>query len=228
MRVFLGWDDREPEVCRVAAASLKRTSGITPEWLRIDRLRDAGLMWRLADRRGGVWDLVSNAACSTDFAISRFLVPIICQEGWVLFADPDVVFMRDVSDLREMADDRYAVMVVKHEHDPQRGVKMDGRPQVPYARKNWSSVIWWNCAHKANRRLTLHDVNTRTGLALHQFYWLHDDEIGELAPAWNWLVNEQPRPSDLAIAHFTNGCPGLPNWTPQSNDDIWLRAKESA
>lgn len=224
LEVFIGWDSREEAACRVAERTLWQRSTLMPRWLRLDRLVASGLFWRLSDRRGGVYDLISNAPNSTDFAISRFLVPILCHSGWALFTDADVVFMRDVHQLLELADDRYAVMVVKHQHKPSTTEKMDGRVQLPYARKNWSSVMLWNCSHPANLRLTLHDVNTRTGLALHQLYWLNDSEIGELPREWNWLVGEQEKPDDIAIAHFTLGCPALEGWVPREHDEIWLQA----
>lgn len=225
LRVMIGYDAREEEACKVAAKTLWETSRLEPTWLRVERLRETGLLNRLTDRRDGtVYDLISNAPASTDFAISRFLVPILCQDGWVLFTDCDVVFMRDVHALLELADERYALMVVKHAHIPRSEQKMDGRAQLRYTRKNWSSVVLWNCSHAANLRLTLHDVNSRTGIQLHQFYWLHDSEIGELPREWNWLVNEQPRPENLGIAHFTLGCPALPNWKSQPNDELWLAA----
>jgi hypothetical protein len=224
LEVWLGWDDREPEVCRVAAKSLRDVSGMDPHWLRYERLRDAGLLWRMFDRRGGLHDFVSNAPCSTDFAISRFLVPILAQEGWALFCDGDVVFKRDPKQLMAYADPRFAVMVVKHRHLPTEHTKMDGREQVSYYRKNWSSVILWNCAHPANRRLTVRDVNDRTGLYLHQFSWLHDAEIGSLPAEWNVLINQMPIPEDPAILHFTLGCPGLPGWKGAPNDELWLEA----
>lgn len=228
MKVFIGWDDREPRACNVAANSLIATSGIDPEWLRIDRLRDVGLLNRLIDRRGQAYDLISNAPVSTDFAISRFLVPILCQSGWALFTDCDVLFLRDVRELLEIADPKFAVMCVKHRHVPIETVKMDNQAQTFYARKNWSSVMLFNCDHPANRRLTVHDVNTRKGLDLHQLYWCDDSEIGALPPEWNWLVNVQDRPARPAIAHYTLGGPWFHDWQPRPYDQLWLDAEQGA
>lgn len=224
MKVFIGWDDREPIACQVAAASLFNTSGIENEWLKIDRLRDVGLLNRLVDKRGQGYDLISNAPVSTDFAISRFLTPILCQSGWALFTDCDVLFMRDVHELLDLADPRYAVMCVKHRHVPTETVKMDNQQQTFYARKNWSSVMLFNCDHPTNRRMTLHDVNTRKGLDLHQLYWCDDEEIGALPDEWNWLVNVTQKPVHPAIAHFTLGGPWFHDWQPQPHDELWLEA----
>jgi hypothetical protein len=101
---------------------------------------------------------------------------------------------------------------------------MGGMIQTAYERKNWSSVMLFNCDHPANRRLTIEDVNGRPGRDLHAFYWLHDSEIGELPPTWNWLVNVTPKPVAPKLAHFTNGGPWIPNWEPAPHDEIWLGA----
>lgn len=225
MRVYIGYDKREHKASEVAIKTLKETSKLAPELLDCTALAERGLLTRFVDRRGSnLYDLASNAYASTDFAISRFLVPILCQSGWALFTDCDVVFLRDVHKLLDLADDSFAVQVVKHVYKPTSEVKMDNKPQVAYARKNWSSVMLFNCSHPANRRLTLHEINNRSGLYLHQFRWLHDSEIGDLPGRWNWLVNETPRPSNAAIAHFTLGGPWLQDWVPHDHDDIWLGA----
>lgn len=225
MRVYIGYDGRETEAYRVAVKSLKSVSPhARPTPLDTERLSAFGLLRRPVDRRGQMYDLNSNAPQATDFAVSRFLVPHIAQTGWALFVDCDVLFMSPVEHLFAMADSRYAVMVVKHDHAG-GGTKMDGQAQTSYPRKNWSSVVLWNCDHPGNRRLSLQDVNERPGRDLHRFYWLNDSEIGELPSEWNWLVNVQPKPSIPAIAHFTLGGPWLPDWKPAPHDEIWTAAR---
>lgn len=221
--IFLGVDHREPKSLQAAKNSLARVSPwAKPELLDADRLTERGLLYRPQDRRGQLYDLISNAPCSTDFAISRFLVPILCQSGWALFCDADVVFVRDVAELFDLADPEKAVMVVKHQNGHEAGVKMDGQQQTLYARKNWSSVMLFNCDHSANKRLTLSDVNSRPGRDLHAFYWLHDSEIGEVPREWNWLVGLQPKPENLGIAHYTLGTPELLDGGPE--EDLWWDA----
>jgi hypothetical protein len=229
VRAYIGFDPREAEAYRVAARTLRDTSGIEAEPLVEERLRATGLLWRPVDRRGRMHDLVSGADQSTEFAISRFLVPMLCQSGWALFADCDVVFMRNVRGMLELGigDEPRAVYVVKHNHLPREQWKMDGQAQLAYSRKNWSSVIVWNCNHPAHRRLNLHTVNTMPGRWLHGFGWLHDSEIGELAPEWNWLVGVQPKPERPAIAHFTLGGPFTPGWKGAEHDDIWTEAAKA-
>jgi lipopolysaccharide biosynthesis glycosyltransferase len=163
---------------------------------------------------------------STEFACSRFLTPILGQTGWALFTDCDVLFLDDVNKLLDHADPSKAVLCVKHEYTPSAKVKMDDQKQTRYSRKNWSSVMLFNCDHPANQRLDLRMLNLLPGRDLHRFGWLSDDQIGELPGGWNWLVNEQPRPTDLHIAHFTLGGPWLPGWAKADHDDLWLKHQD--
>lgn len=224
MRVFIGFDPREKVAYDVAEKSLRARAScpleVTP--LTLERLASFGMLSRLTDRRGGLYDLTSNAPASTEFAITRFLVPHLAQSGWALFVDADVVFLADVAELMAFADESKAVQVVKHIHVPTSLHKMEGQVQTAYPRKNWSSVTLWNCDHPANRRLSLHDVNTRRGVDLHGFYWLHDAEIGDLPPEWNWLVGEQTIPANPKLAHFTLGTPNMPGHENSPHADIWL------
>lgn len=225
LTVYIGHDTRELAAYDAAETSLWRSSRITPIKLDDHQLRVRGLLWRPVDRRGNtVYDITSGIQQSTEFAISRFLVPILCSSGWALFTDCDVVFLRDVHELLSRADPTKAVMVVKHQYRPATVGKMVDQVQREYPRKNWSSVVLWNVDHPANRRLTLHDVNTRHRDYLHQFGWLSDSEIGTLPPEWNWLVGEQPKPESPAIAHFTLGGPFTVGWPGAEHDDLWLNA----
>lgn len=225
LKVYIGFDEREPEAYRVAVKSILKHSPsaqITP--LKLDRLESCGLITRPVDRRGQSYDLISNAPCSTDFANSRFLVPHLAQTGWALFCDSDIVCLSPLEELFALANPDKGVMVVKHGVIEGGGTKMDGQAQVSYSRKNWSSVMLFNCDHPANQRLTVHDVNTRPGRDLHRFYWLHDSEIGELSPRFNWLVNVNEKPASPVIAHLTLGGPFTPGWQGAEHDDIWLEA----
>lgn len=223
MRVFIGYDAREAAAYEIAVSSLVRRASqpvsVTP--LNSQRLAESGLLRRPTDLRGQRYDIFSNAPASTDFAISRFLVPMLAQTGWALFTDSDVIFLEDVAKLFALADDRYAVMCVKHDYAPVAGRKMDNQVQTVYPRKNWSSVMLFNCEHPANRRLSLTDVQERRGFDLHNFYWLADSEIGALPGEWNWLVNAQAKPERPCIAHFTLGGPFLSGWGGAEHDEIW-------
>ena len=221
MRVYIGFDSAEERAYRVTVGSLKNVSPVPFEPLDAEVLQAAGLYWRTVDKRWPMYDLPSNAPCSTEFASTRFLVPLLCQTGWALFVDCDMLFFADPRELMALADPDKAVMVVKHNHHGE-GMKMNGLVQTAYSRKNWSSVMLFNCDHPANRRLSVRDVNERPGRDLHRFYWLHDSEIGELPAEWNWLVNIQPQPDNVKIAHYTSGGPWIPDWKPADHDDLWL------
>lgn len=222
--VYIGYDSREPQSYEIARKSLLKHASISVQVipLQAERLAATGLLRRPQDTRGQRYDILSNAPASTEFAISRFLPPILTQTGWALFCDSDVVFMRDVAELLRIADPRYAVMVVKHKPLKDPSVKMDGQANLHYSRKNWSSVMLFNCDHPANQRLSLYDVQERPGRYLHQFGWLHDSEIGELPPEWNWLVGLEDKPERPAIAHFTLGTPEIGVECEHSH--IWYEA----
>jgi hypothetical protein len=110
------------------------------------------------------------------------------------------------------ADPSKAVQVVKHDYAPPPGTKMDGQEQTRYARKNWSSVMLFNCDHPANKALTVDLINTVPGRDLHRFCWLEDHLIGDLDPKWNWLVGHSPADVDPGIVHFTEGTPAMPGY----------------
>jgi hypothetical protein len=229
MKVYIGYDPREEQAAEVARKSLCEVTGgqIEPEFLCTAKLEAHGLLHRPIDERGGQdYDLVSNAPQSTRFAISRFLTPILCQQGFALFVDCDVVFLRDPRTMMLEIEAKHAVNVVKHGALPGGfgQYKMVNQKQVAYPRKNWSSVMLFNCDHPANRRLSLRDVNERPGRDLHALYWLADDEIGELGPQWNWLVDVQQRPVGLGLAHMTLGGPWLDGWKGGSFDVEWSAA----
>jgi hypothetical protein len=224
--VYIGFDQKQAEAYAVTACSLRRRASVPVKITPVDsrRLAGCGLLRRPTDLRGAIYDIHSNAECSTEFAISRFLVPHLAQTGFALFVDCDVVFLADVAELFALADKRYAVQVVAHEHIG-GGKKMDGRNQSSYPRKNQSSVMIFNCDHTANQRLSIQDVNERPGRDLHRFYWLNDAEIGPLPMEWNWLVGVKPKPANPKLAHFTLGVPGLTASIATEHDSIWINER---
>lgn len=220
MRVYIGYDRREQQAFTVADKTF-RQFGCETFPIYEDELRVRGLLTRPVDRRGRMYDLNSDAEQSTQFAISRFAVPIIAHSGWCLAVDCDVVCLEDPHELLSIADETKAVQVVKHAPLTAGGVKMDGQIQSTYPRKNWSSVVLWNVDHPANRRLNLQMLNQWPGRDLHAFGWLADEEIGELPREANWLVGLQPKPARAIIAHFTMGTPDMPGFEESEHAEIW-------
>lgn len=212
-KVFIGWDAREPiayEVCKHSILSRTRQKlEVVP--LKHRDLRQQGLFRRpwLTEATTGNWrDLIDDKPFSTEFSHTRFLVPhLMNYEGWALFMDSDMIFTTDIKKLFELKDDKYAVMCVKHEHKPKDGFKMDGRDQYAYFRKNWSSFVMFNCAHPANRHLTIEHVSFSNGGAMHKFSWLDDSLIGALPKTYNWIEGYSPLEFPPDVIHYTEGGP---------------------
>jgi hypothetical protein len=222
--IYIGFDPRETDAFAVARHSIHRHT-VLPYPVRgvvLTDLRTGQLYNRPTSiRNGRLWDDISDAPMATEFACSRFLVPTLAKSGWAVFMDCDMLVRRDMKYLFDLARDEYAVMVVKHHHEPPEGTKMDGQMQTRYARKNWSSVMLFNCDHPSNQKLTVELINTVPGRDLHRFCWLDDHEIGELPPEWNYLVghtNEVPNPS---IVHFTDGTPAMTGYEDCEFADEW-------
>ncbi|BAQ18325.1 hypothetical protein [Methyloceanibacter caenitepidi] len=222
--VFIGFDPREADAFAVARHSLVRNAScdVAVRGLVLSDLRARGLYTRPTEYRDGkLWDVISGAPMSTEFACSRFLVPYLAGSGWALFTDADMLFRSDVEELFEQADPSKAVMVVKHDHRPDEGVKMDGQVQTRYARKNWSSVCLWNVDHPSNRGLTLELINGVPGRDLHRFCWLEGEHIGELEPSWNWLAGHSDPAIEPNIVHFTDGVPSMTGYEDTPYADEW-------
>jgi hypothetical protein len=159
---------------------------------------------------------------STEFALTRFLVPALCRAEWAVFCDCDFLWRTDIDELLALADPRYAVMVVQHDYTPVEQFKMDGQIQLTYPRKNWSSLVLWNCLHPAHSVLP-ELVNTWTGRRLHGFEWLDDKLIGALPEAWNWLEGHSSPALDPKAVHFTRGTPDLPGYEQVPYAGEWHR-----
>lgn len=207
LRVFVGFDSREAAACDVAIYTLKKHSSIP---LAISVLTQPNL------RQRGIYTRPIDEPASTEFAHTRFLVPYLKgYQGYALFFDCDFMWTKDVAlmfdDAIKAGRDK-AVWVVKHDYTPKAKFKMDGQPQVAYPRKNWSSLMIFNCAHPAVQQLTLECVNQMPASYLHQFGWCADDEIGELPVQWNWLEGELDWPEGEpppGAVHLTNGGPWI-------------------
>jgi len=217
LTVYIGWDSREPiaaDVCRHSI--LEHTSiPVNIVMLKQDELRDTGLYWRDVDK-----------LASTEFTFTRFLVPELNNfEDTAIFMDSDMVLTTDIAELIEDVDPAKAVSCVQHDYTPPEGVKMDGQQQLAYPRKNWSSMVVWNCAHTDNKKVTKELVNNPeiTGAYLHRFSWLADKDIGLLGPQWNWLVGwyVEGRDGSPSLLHYTEGGPWFPNHTHCAYADVW-------
>lgn len=229
--VYIGYDKREDIAYRVARFSLIRHSSIPLHvvGLHYEGLSHPGDGNGIHDRpyiqNGNQYvDCKDERPFSTEFAFTRFLIPCLeqYQPGWSLFVDCDFLFLADIKELFALADERYAVMCVKHEYRPKDGMKMDGVSQTPYFRKNWSSCMLWNTGHPANRKLTREMVNNERGRFLHGFGWLMPEEIGHFGEEWNWLEGHSKLDVNPKAVHFTAGGPWFPEYEDVMYADKWF------
>ena len=206
-KVFVGYDPREDiayQVCKHSIARRNKEVLVRP--LVQKELREAGWYTRPID-----------PLSSTEFTFTRFLIPELCDyKGWALFMDCDMILLTDIQELFDQADEKYAVMCVHHDYTPREGFKMDGQKQSIYPRKNWSSVMLFNCGHPSNKQINSSVVNNTeiTGKYLHRFSWLQDSEIGQLSHEWNWLTDWYKEPEDgkPKLLHYTEGGPWFENY----------------
>lgn len=214
-KVFIGFDPIESVAWHTMAHSVLRQSTIPIALIPINLANLKSLYWREADYRQ-----------SNEFSFSRFLVPYLSDyEGYSLFFDCDMLLRGDVRELFEAAQDNpdMAVHVVKHDYEPRNEVKYLGNIQYKYPRKNWSSVVVWNCAHPSNRVVTPEYVNSASPADLHRFNWLEDKHIGELNIRWNWLVGEYgDPPSDVKNVHWTIGGPYFNEYRTADFSEEWF------
>lgn len=214
MKVFVGYDTKQDIVYRVCRSSILKNIDAEVIPLKQQDLREQGIYIRDID-----------PLSSTEFTFTRFLIPHITNyQGWALFVDCDFLFIENIANLFKLAKDEYAVMVVKHNYIPISEIKMHNQKQMLYPRKNWSSLILWNCSHASNRTLTKDIVNSQTGSYLHGFKWLNDCEIGEIDVEWNWLVNWYHNPvNGLPKAiHYTEGGPWLKEYEDCEYANLWI------
>jgi lipopolysaccharide biosynthesis glycosyltransferase len=215
IRVFIGYDPREAVAFSVLAHSIharsSRPVSITP--LMLSELK-------------GVMTRERHPLQSTDFSFSRFLTPYLSDySGWSVFMDCDMLMLDDIAKLYALHDERYSIMVVKHDHVPKESRKFLDQPQTPYQKKNWSSVMLFNNAKC--RSLTPEYVNTASGLELHQFKWLaNDNRIGELPAHWNHLVGYHPPRKDASLVHYTLGGPYFDEFRDCEYAQEWRREQQ--
>lgn len=218
-RIYIGWDKREPIAYDVAKFSLERRASIpvAVQPIKLDELIARGFYSRSVD-----------PLASTEFTYSRFLTPALAGfRGWALFCDCDFLWLGDIAGLNQYKDPAKAVFCVHHDYTPKDTVKMDGAVQTSYPRKNWSSLMLFNCDHPSVKKLTPELVNRESGAYLHRMQWADDRDIGELPVEWNWLEgwNEKPASGTPKAVHFTRGGPWFENWQNVDYGDLWLQEK---
>jgi lipopolysaccharide biosynthesis glycosyltransferase len=163
---------------------------------------------------------------SNHFIYTRFLVPYLMRwTGKAIFIDGDMIVRGDVVELYNSLPLDKDVAVVKHDYKTRMPVKYLGAKNEDYPRKNWSSVIVWNCASFPNRKLTPEFIMKATGAELHRFSWLSDDRIAELPPEWNWLPDEYGPNPNAKLLHYTLGTPCFAEFADTPQGEEWHRER---
>jgi lipopolysaccharide biosynthesis glycosyltransferase len=211
--VFIGYDPREAVAYHVCANSIIRHASqpvaIIP--LALNLFQDY---------------TETHTDGSNQFIYSRFLVPhLMGFKGWAIFIDGDMIVRGDIVELWNLRESDKDVMVVKHDYKTRMTEKYLGAKNEDYPRKNWSSVILWNCSNHPIQRLTPEFIEKSTGAELHRFSWINDDRIGELPPEWNWLPDEYGANPDAKLLHYTLGTPCFHEFATTNMADEWHRER---
>ena len=206
IRIFVGYDPKEAiayhNFCESVIKHCSEPVSFTP--LALNTLQD----YKENHKDG-----------SNEFIYSRFLVPHLCgYKGKALFVDGDMLCKADISELfRPMFD---AVKVVKHNYKTKYPIKYLGNINEDYPRKNWSSVMLFNCSHKDCSKLTPEYVAKASGKELHRFEWT--DSVGDLPIEWNWLANEYDYNPDAKLIHYTIGTPCFKGYHDMDYGKEWM------
>ena len=162
---------------------------------------------------------------SNAFIYSRFLVPYLCDfKGMALWVDGDMIVRSDIAELLWEFQQDEAVKVVKHHYQTKHPIKYLGAKNEDYPKKNWSSVMLWNCGHHLNKQLTPRFVMEKDGKYLHRFEWLKypEEQVGKLDETWNHLVGEYEYNPDAKLVHFTIGSPCFKDYQTGDYSDEWF------
>lgn len=216
-RIFIGWDQENDEAAAVCRHSLQKLSGpLDISLLDQTKLRQQGLYWRGPDVRA-----------TTDFSLTRFLVPELTGfTGQAVYMDADFLWLRPIQDMMHSLDPEFAVHVVQHQYQPIESHKKSQVPQWRYPKKNWSSLMVFDCGRVP--MLDRYLVNTVDPGHLHQFRWIENQCIGHLDHRWNWLEGWYREPNDGQpwAVHFTRGGPWLESCTDVSYAELWRKHKD--
>ena len=209
LNIFVGFDQKEAIAYHTFVQSIIENSSIP---ISITPLAENNLDEYSEEHTDG----------TNKFTYSRFLIPYLMgYDGWAIFFDGDMVCLSDLKKLKNFFNPNYAVSVVKHEYKTKQKTKYFGQKNEDYPRKNWSSVIIWNCSHPKNKILTPSLINSKDGAFLHRFKWLNDIDIGSLPKSWNWLAIEYPEKENLNLIHYTLGTPCFKKYSNSSLSKHW-------
>lgn len=221
MKVYIGFDSRQNYseyydkvfnapymVCYQSIRNYNKNIEIKP--IILDDLIKKGYYYRDVD-----------PLASTEFTYSRFLVPFLNNyKGIAVFCDSDFLWNCDIEELLEFYDETDAVSCVQHDYTPNTMTKMDGLQQTTYPRKNWSSLMMFNCEHPDTQKLSVEVVNTESPKYLHRMSWANS--IGSIPLTYNYLEGDYEYMENPKAIHFTNGGPWHETWKGDYGNE-WIK-----
>ena len=211
LNIYVGYDSREAIAHHVFCNSVARRSSIPVAFVP---LALNTLPFYMEQHGDG----------SNSFIYSRFLVPYLNgYKGKALFVDGDMLCKADIAEIFDFLKDDMDVAVVKHDYKTKHSKKYLNNSNEDYPRKNWSSVVLWNCESLRNRVLTPQFVQSMPGSYLHRFQWLEDERIGEIPKTWNWLVDEYEHNDRAKLLHYTIGIPAFQAYRDCDHSGEWWR-----
>ena len=215
LSIYIGYDPMESVAYHTLAHSIQRLSSIPVSIAPVAR-----------NQLKGVYTRERGPTESTDFSLTRFLVPWLSGfVGWSVYMDCDMLCRADIlelaSEMKRQSDK--AVLVCKHDYVPRTSRKFLDRVQTIYPRKNWSSLMMFN--NERCSALAPEYVNSASPPELHRFAWIEDRLIGELPLEWNWLVGEYPCSEDAKIVHFTLGGPYFDEYRDCDYAEEWANER---
>jgi lipopolysaccharide biosynthesis glycosyltransferase len=211
--IFIGYDPREAIAFHTCVNSIIRHAS-----------RPVSIMPMALNNFGDYTETHTDG--SNQFIYSRFLVPhLMDYQGQAIFMDGDMIVRGDIAELWDMRDLNKDVQVVKHDYKTRMPVKYLGSKNEDYPRKNWSSVMIFNCQNYPTRKLTPEYIQKSTGAHLHRFQWTSDDRVGALPPEWNWLPDEYGANPDAKLLHYTLGTPCFHEFATTPMADEWHRER---
>lgn len=214
MRVFIGYDSTQQITYDVLAYSILRNFESAGSEYSLNKI----IPLKLSQLELLGFQRPHDILQSTEFTYTRFLVPYLCDyKGLAIFMDSDMLCLGNLNELMNLDMTDYAIRVVKHEHKPTSTVKMTGKVQSAYPRKNWSSLMIMDCAKLTCWQKS--DVEQKPGSWLHRFWPIPDNLIGDIPPEWNHL-DEIHR--DTKMVHYTEGGPWLPNYRNHIYGQPWF------
>ena len=220
--IYIGFDSSNYgqelawEVCkRSILKNCSDTSKINIIKLEKKKLIDSGFFKR-TDKDG-----------ATEFTYTRFFVPFLNNyTGYAIFVDSDFLWKCDILELFNNyvhVDKALSCVMHKYENCNDK-VKMDNQIQEWYPRKNWSSLIVFNCEHPSiKNNLTIENCNNQSPKWLHRFEYCKDSELLEIEKEYNYLVDYYYDSNNIKALHFTDGGPWHPGYENVSYSDEWLK-----